>query len=82
MISGFITAGGIIIAISQLEHIMGYEIRNDTLHFGLYDLFANIYKIQWTTFAMGATAAVFLVFVKKLGQVRVCGFVVVEIKIA
>ncbi len=69
VISGFVTAGGIIIAISQLEYIMGYEIRNDTLHLALYDLFANIYKIQWTTFVMGAIAAVFLVFVKKLGQV-------------
>jgi len=42
VISGFTSAGGLIIAMSQLKDIMGFKIRKGTLQKGIFDFFSHI----------------------------------------
>ena len=74
VISGFTSAGGLIIAMSQLKDIMGFTIRKDKLQDGLSDFFHGLDKTNITTFTMGIVAVVFLFSMRKLGQgkVRLC----------
>jgi len=74
VISGFTSAGGLIIAMSQLKDIMGYPIRKGRLHEGIYDLFSQLDKTNAPTCVMGCVAMVFLYVVKKLGQGKVIFF--------
>ena len=70
VILGFTTGGGIIIALGQLQTVMGYTISSAPLQNGIYDFFAGLPKTQGTTCTMGALAAAFLFFMRKLGQGR------------
>ena len=64
VISGFITASGIIIAASQLRHILGVEAHGHTLvDLGL-SLGANITDPHWPTVIIGVSAAGFLFWVR------------------
>lgn len=60
VVSGFITASGIIIALSQLRHILGINAHGDTLPELLASLFADIGTINTTTLITGAAATAFL----------------------
>jgi len=71
VISGFTSAGGCIIAMSQLKDVMGYKIHKDKLQQGIYDFFAGLPKTHWQTCVMGCTAAVTLLFFRKLGQGKI-----------
>ena len=64
VISGFITASGIIIATSQLKHVLGIEAHGHNLLDLLISLGAHIDDIHWITFAIGASAAAFLFWVR------------------
>lgn len=66
VISGFITASGIIIAASQLKHIMGIEGGGNNLLEIVTSLAANLGAVHWPTIAIGASATAFL-FWAKLG---------------
>jgi len=79
VISGFTSAGGLIIAMSQLKDIMGYQIRKGTLQLGIYDFFAHIEHTHGTTCVMGVIAIVFLYFMRKLGQGKVLFFPKVKV---
>mmetsp|Transcript_62022 Transcript_62022/g.147806 ORF Transcript_62022/g.147806 Transcript_62022/m.147806 type:complete len:878 (-) Transcript_62022:50-2683(-) len=74
VISGFTSAGGLIIAMSQLKDIMGYPIRKGRLHEGIYDFFSQLEKTNVPTMVMGVAAIIFLYIVKKLGQGKVVFF--------
>ncbi|MEQ8435327.1 MAG: sulfate permease [Oceanicaulis sp.] len=64
VISGFITASGIIIAASQLRHVLGVEAHGHTLvDLGL-SLGANITDPHWPTVIIGVSAAAFLFWVR------------------
>ncbi|MCX7567465.1 sulfate permease [Sulfitobacter sp. F26169L] len=65
VISGFITASGIIIAASQLKHILGIDAAgHNLLDLGL-SLITNLPEIHWITAVIGALATGFLFWVRK-----------------
>ncbi|WP_224826473.1 SulP family inorganic anion transporter [Cognatishimia sp. MH4019] len=65
VIAGFITASGILIATSQLKHILGISAHGHTLPEMLASLFAHLGDINWITVALGAMATAFLFWVRK-----------------
>ncbi len=65
VISGFITASGILIATSQLKHILGISGGGDTWPAMLAGLAQGIGQTNGWTLAIGATAAAFLFWVRK-----------------
>ena len=65
VISGFITASGLLIAASQLKHILGVEASGHTLIEVLGDLVSNLGDTNLITLALGAAAAGFLFWVRK-----------------
>ena len=65
VIAGFITASGIIIATSQLKHILGIEADGHNLLDLLVSLFENLNQFNWITFAIGISATLFLFWVRK-----------------
>lgn len=65
VISGFITASGIIILFSQLRHILGIEAGGDTLPSLLASLSANVGASNQFTLATGTAVLVFLFWSRK-----------------
>ena len=64
VIAGFITASGILIATSQLKHILGIEASGDTLLELVPDLWRAMGSINWITAAIGLSVIVFLYWVR------------------
>lgn len=60
VVSGFITASGILIALSQLRHILGISAHGDTIPEILSTLVANLNGINSVTAALGLLVLVFL----------------------
>lgn len=60
VISGFITASGILIATSQFKHILGITASGHTLVDLVRSLIANMSAINWITVIIGAAAIGFL----------------------
>ncbi len=65
VIAGFITASGILIATSQLKHILGVSAYGHTLPEILGSIFANLSEINWITVVIGVAATGFLFWVRK-----------------
>lgn len=65
VISGFITAAGILIAASQLRHILGIEAGGDTLPELVQSLAEGAAKANLQTLAIGAGVIVFLYWARK-----------------
>lgn len=63
VIAGFITASGILIATSQLKHILGVEAHGHTLPEMLGSIFAHLGQINWPTVLTGVVATAFLFWV-------------------
>jgi SulP family sulfate permease len=64
VISGFITASGILIAVSQLKHILGVQAGGNTLPEMLAGLYHARHGVNPYTLAIGIGAVAFLVFVR------------------
>ncbi len=64
VISGFITASGILIAVSQLKHVLGVEAHGHTLPDIAGAIFAHVTQTNLLTLAIGAGAIVFLFWVR------------------
>lgn len=64
VISGFITASGLIIAASQLRHILGVEAHGHNLYDLTVSLAAHVADPHWPTVAIGVSAAAFLFWVR------------------
>jgi SulP family sulfate permease len=64
VISGFITASGILIAVSQLKHVLGIEADGHTLLEVFGSIFAHVSETDLGTFAIGAGAIAFLFWVR------------------
>lgn len=60
VVSGFITASGIIIALSQMRHILGISAHGETLPTLLMSLGDSITDLNWATTAVGIFALLFL----------------------
>jgi len=65
VIAGFITASGILIATSQLKHILGVSAYGHTLPEMLGSIFTNLAEINWITLVIGVAATGFLFWVRK-----------------
>ena len=65
VVSGFISASGIIIALSQIRHIIGINANGDNVPEILHTLANNVSSINYTTLQVGLFALVFLFAVKK-----------------
>jgi len=65
VIAGFITASGIIIAASQLKHILGIDASGHNLLELMLSLLAHLSETNWITLAIGAAATAFLFWVRK-----------------
>ncbi|WP_316013525.1 sulfate permease [Roseobacter sp. HKCCA0434] len=65
VIAGFITASGILIAASQLRHILGIEAGGHTLIEIVGSLLANLGRIDPVTLVIGALATAFLFWARR-----------------
>ncbi len=65
VIAGFITASGILIATSQLKHILGVDAHGHTLPQMLGSISEHLGQINWITVAIGVAATSFLFWVRK-----------------
>ncbi len=65
VISGFITASGIIIAASQLKHILGVDASGHNLLEILMSIGANLDQLNLPTLVIGVSATAFLFWVRK-----------------
>lgn len=65
VISGFITASGLLIASSQLKHILGVPAHGHTLYEILLSIAAHLDEVNWITLIIGAGATAFLFWVRK-----------------
>ncbi|HEY0628940.1 MAG TPA: sulfate permease [Sphingomicrobium sp.] len=65
VIAGFITASGILIAVSQLRHILGVGGGGETLPAMLASLWGNLARIDSAALAIGAGAILFLFWVRR-----------------
>ena len=70
VIAGFITASGLLIAASQLKHILGVPVHGHTLPEILLDLARHLGQVNLATLVTGLAALAFLFWVRKgLAQV-------------
>lgn len=65
VIAGFITASGILIATSQIKHVLGVSAGGDTLPEMVISLVENLSATNWITLLIGAGATTFLFWVRK-----------------
>ncbi len=65
VVSGFITASGILIALSQLNHILGIRASGEALPEMLRTIAENIGKTNLPTLVIGTAALLFLFWVRK-----------------
>ncbi|MES2143375.1 MAG: sulfate permease [Pseudomonadota bacterium] len=65
VIGGFITASGILIATSQLRHLLGISAGGDTLPEMVASLVQNLDQTNAMTLAIGVSATAFLFWVRK-----------------
>lgn len=65
VIAGFITASGILIAASQLKHILGIPAHGHTLPEMLSSIMAHLGGVNWITVLIGVAATGFLFWVRK-----------------
>ena len=65
VVAGFITASGILIAMSQLRHILGISAGGDTFPKLIVSLVEHLGETNWITLALGASATAFLFWVRK-----------------
>jgi SulP family sulfate permease len=65
VVSGFITASGIIIGLSQFKHILGIEASGDNLIELLESLLRNLSSTNMTTLVLGVATLIFLFWSRK-----------------
>lgn len=65
VIAGFITASGILIATSQLKHLIGVEAHGHTLPEMLASIAKHLEQIHWITVVIGLCATGFLFWTRK-----------------
>jgi SulP family sulfate permease len=70
VVSGFITASGVIIALSQLRHILGIDAHGETLPTLAQSLAANLGNFNAVTLATGLAATAAFLFWARSGLAR------------
>ncbi|WP_086931938.1 SulP family inorganic anion transporter [Agarilytica rhodophyticola] len=74
VISGFITASGVIIALSQLKHIFGVQASGDTLSEILHTFSTHAHQTNVITLILGLCALLFLICAKKYATTMLRAF--------
>ncbi|MBO9446801.1 sulfate permease [Ruegeria sp. R14_0] len=64
VIAGFITASGILIATSQLKHILGIDAHGHTLPEMVMSILSHLPQLNWITVTIGVFATMFLFWVR------------------
>jgi len=67
VLSGFITASAIIIALSQLKHLLGIDVDGNNIIAMGKQLAVNAYGVNGVTLAIGLGVILFLLLVRKYG---------------
>ncbi|XP_018392216.1 PREDICTED: sodium-independent sulfate anion transporter-like [Cyphomyrmex costatus] len=67
--SGFMSAGALIIIISQLQGLLGLKYKSKNVLDNLYKLFSNINKVRLTDSALGVFSLIFLLVFRKLKDI-------------
>jgi SulP family sulfate permease len=65
VIAGFITASGVLIAASQLKHVLGIDAQGHTLLELLGSIFTRLGATNWITVVIGGLSVAFLFWVRK-----------------
>ncbi len=65
VIAGFITASGVLIATSQLRHILGVDAHGHTLPEMIGSILTHLPETNWVTLGIGSLATGFLFWVRK-----------------
>ena len=65
VIAGFITASGVIIAASQIKHILGISASGENLIELIHSIVTNLGQTNWITLIIGVSATGFLFWVRK-----------------
>ncbi len=65
VIAGFITASGILIAASQLKHILGVNAHGHTLLEIVASIAAHLHEVNWVTLVIGLSATAFLFWARQ-----------------
>mmetsp|Transcript_13724 Transcript_13724/g.40146 ORF Transcript_13724/g.40146 Transcript_13724/m.40146 type:complete len:507 (-) Transcript_13724:70-1590(-) len=69
VVSGFTTGAAVIIGLSQLKYILGYDVeKSKVLHKMLKSIFDNIGQFNWRTFLMGTLSVLALLMMKNIGK--------------
>jgi sulfate transporter 4 len=69
VISGFTTGAAVIIGMSQLKHILGYDVENSkVLYTLLVNLIQGLDKFNYKTFLLGTSSVIMLLAMKHLGK--------------
>ena len=64
VIAGFITASGILIATSQLKHILGVDAHGHTLPEMVISILSHLPQLNWITVTIGVSATMVLFWVR------------------
>lgn len=64
VISGFITASSMLIALNQIQHVLSIQMKGDTVIDFLPSLLLNLGEVHWPTVAVGAFTLGFLYLAK------------------
>jgi sulfate transporter 4 len=65
VISGFSTGAAVIIGMSQVRYLLGYDVeRSDRFHVLIFNMLRNIDNFNWRTFLFGLVSICFLLFAK------------------
>ncbi|GAX15830.1 hypothetical protein FisN_3Lh277 [Fistulifera solaris] len=65
VISGFTTGAAVIIGMSQVKYLLGYNVeRTDRFHELIFNMLKNIDNFNWRTFLFGSISICFLLFAK------------------
>lgn len=68
VISGFISASGIIIALSQVKHILGVQAHGDNVVTQLLSMMSNIAQFNSMTFVVGVSVLMFLLLARRYAK--------------
>jgi len=69
VVSGFTSAAAIIIGLSQIKYVFGYDVPSDkSLHMMLKNIFSNIGEFNWRSFLLGTSCVVFLLSLKHVAR--------------
>jgi len=70
VISGFVSASGLLIAATQLKHLMGVPLTGQTLPELLPSLWQHAAQVHWPTLGIGLAALAFLMWVRRSLKAR------------